>query len=210
MKWIKGIKEIFGCLPFNKSPLAIVHIDKEKGKTGFPFIIKPAASDDGLGWLFIAEPVHDQEKDKTFPPVIRIQKNRNCQKSQYAEKLQGTFFPEIFNGAKGQISKEQSEKDILFLVLVSISKHIIPGNFRDTGKKEQVPPVFPSVSGMEKAFYQKKTKNRKSNPSNITADSIKGISGASKGKKGPHSRGILGKQDKSAVIDEHDHHGNDF
>ena len=210
MKGIKSVKEVFGSFPFNKSPLAIVHINKQKGKAGFPFVIKPTASDDGLGWLFAAEPVHDQEKDKSLPSIVCIQKNRNCQEGQYAKKLLGTLFPEIFNGTKGKISKEQRKKDILFLIAVSIGKHIIPWNFRNAGEQKQISFVFPPVSGMKKAFYQKKTKNRKSNPSNITADPIKRITGVSKGKKGSHSRWILGKKDKCAVIDEHDHHGNDL
>ena len=46
---IKPVKDIFQKFSFHKSTLSIIHINGKKSETGFPFIIKPATSDDSLG-----------------------------------------------------------------------------------------------------------------------------------------------------------------
>ena len=57
-----------------------------------------------------------------------------------------------------------------------ICKHVIPRKLRDQGKEKQISAVIFSVSGMGKAFQQKKTENRKCNPSDIPADTVRRIS----------------------------------
>ena len=75
MDWIKPVKEIFRRFSVDKSPLPIVQVNGQKGETGSPFIVKPAASDDSLGSFFIAKPVHDKQENKPPPSVICLKKN---------------------------------------------------------------------------------------------------------------------------------------
>lgn len=69
MDWIKPVKEIFRRFSVDKSPLPIVQVNGQKGETGSPFIVKPAASKDRLPGLIVSHIVHDQEKK--YIPAIR-------------------------------------------------------------------------------------------------------------------------------------------
>ncbi len=84
MKRIEYIEKVFSCFSFYKTALAIVHVNGEKGKAGFPLIVEPAASDYRLGGFVAAEPVHDQQKYKTPPAIVCVQKIGDSQKSGYA------------------------------------------------------------------------------------------------------------------------------
>lgn len=79
MKRVKGVKEIFAKLSPDKTPLSIIHVDKEESEACFPFIIKPTAADYCLCHFIVAEPVHNKKKDIASPSVICIQKIRYSQ-----------------------------------------------------------------------------------------------------------------------------------
>ena len=116
MDWIKPVKEIFRRFSVDKSPLPIVQVNGQKGETGSPFIVKPAASKDRLSGLIVSHIVHDQEKNISPPSIVCFQKNGNNKQSQDAEKLHRRSGLEIFDGTKGQISEEKREKHILSFV----------------------------------------------------------------------------------------------
>lgn len=201
---IEGIEKIFPEFSPDKSPLSVVHIDKQKGKAGFPFIIQPAASDDGLSGLIIAEPVHDQKKYISFPAVIRLQIIGRDQKDCHGDHLHHLLLLEMLDGAEGQISKKQGEKYILPFISPGIGVHIVPGDFGNTGKQKKIPSIFKTVSGVEKTFHQKKTENGKSQPSDVPAYPVQGIASSKNGKPWLQSGRIHGQQDRGAVVQKHD------
>ena len=129
MDWIKPVKEIFRRFSADKSPLPIVQVNGQKGETGSPFIVKPAASKDRLPGLIVSHIVHDQQENIPPPSIVCFQKNGNNKQSQDAEKLHRRSGLEIFDGTKGQISEEKREKHILSFVTQRICKHQIPRNF---------------------------------------------------------------------------------
>ena len=54
-----------------------------------------------------------------------------------------------------------------------IGEHKVPWKFGDQCKKQKISAIFSSVMGVEKAFHQKKTENRKGTSSDIPADPVK-------------------------------------
>mgnify|MGYP000339696998 CR=1 FL=1 len=110
MHRIKPVKNIFQKFSFYKSTFTIVHINGKKSKAGFPFIVKPAASDDRLGGFIVAEPVHDQQEYKSPPSVICLQKHRDSQQCQYADKLHIPYV--IFLGEDEVAAGTVSLKDL--------------------------------------------------------------------------------------------------
>ena len=210
MQRVKSIEEIFCKFTLDETALSIVHIDGDKGKTRLPFIVEPAASDNCLSSFFAAEPVHNEEEDEAFPAIIRVQKYGDGQKSQYTQKLNGTLFPEILDGAECCIAKEQGEKYILLLVAPGIREHEIPRDFRNTGKDKKISAVFETVPCMKEALHKKKAENRESGPPNISADTVQVIISFVQGEQSLAGRLISGKQYKRRVVDQHNDHGNDF
>ena len=134
MDWIKPVKEIFRRFSADKSPLPIVQVNGQKGETGSPFIVKPAASKDRLPGLIVSHIVHDQEKNISPPSVICLQKHRDSQQCQHADKLHFLIIPEVFQGTECQVSQKQGEKYILFFISPGVGKHEVPWNLRDTCK----------------------------------------------------------------------------
>lgn len=154
MKRVKGVKEIFAKLSPDKTPLSIIHVDKEESEACFPFIIKPTAADYCLCHFIVAEPEHNKEKNITPPSVICIEKIRYTQQGKDTQKLHMLFILEIFYGTKGKVSKEQREKYVLLFIEPGVGVHKIPGYFGDTGKKKQITPIPEAVLCVEKAFHQ--------------------------------------------------------
>ena len=114
----------------DKAAFSIVHINGNKGKTGFPFITQPAASNDRLGYFLISEKIHQNEKDETTPSVICMQQDRDTEESKQREKMHPRCFPEVFKSTEGKISKKESKKNILFIsIMPGVCKHKIPRNF---------------------------------------------------------------------------------
>ena len=128
MDWIKPVKEIFRRFSADKSPLPIVQVNGQKGETGSPFIVKPAASKDRLPGLIVSHIVHDQEKNISPPSVICFQKNGNNKQYQDTEKLYQALILKIFDGTKRQVSQEKREKHILSLIRKCVCEHQVPGN----------------------------------------------------------------------------------
>ena len=129
MDWIKPVKEIFCCFSADEASFSIVQVNGQKGETGSPFIVKPAASEDCLAWLVVSHIIHDQQEDISPPSIVCFQKNGNNKQPQDAEKLYRRSGLEIFDGTKGQISEKKHEKHILSFIMQRICKHQIPRNF---------------------------------------------------------------------------------
>ena len=72
MQRIKGIEKVFAEFSSDKAPFPIIHIDKKESKAGLPFVIKPAASYNGLGGFIIPEPVHNKKEYISPPAIVRI------------------------------------------------------------------------------------------------------------------------------------------
>ena len=173
---VKGVEQIFCPLSLNEAAFAVVHIDRDKGKAGLPFVIEPAASHNGLCRLVHTEKIEKNNKNKTAPAIIRIEFYGNQQKSQDTKKLFLLIFPEVFKSPDCKISQKQGEKYILFFCPPGVRMHIIPGDFRNQCEEKEISGVFKPVSGMQKPFDQKETENGKGYPSDISADPIEGIS----------------------------------
>ena len=134
MHRIKPIKEILQKLSSDKAAFSIIHINGKKSKACLPFVVKPAASDDGLSCFVVAEPVHDQQEYKSPPSVICLQEYGDSQQCQYADKLHFLIIPEVFQRTECQVSQKQGKKYILLLISPGIGKHKVPWNLRDTCK----------------------------------------------------------------------------
>lgn len=72
MNGIKQIEQVFHPFSPDKSPLAVVHIDGNKSKTGLPFKIQPTASYNCLGRLICTQHIQDYDKNEPPPSIIRI------------------------------------------------------------------------------------------------------------------------------------------
>ena len=122
----KTSKNIFQKFSFYKSTFTIVHINGKKSKAGFPFIVKPAASDDRLGGFIVAEPVHDQQEYKSPPSVICLQKHRDSQQCQHADKLHFLIIPEVFQAQNARYPRNRVKNTFCFSylqVLVNMKFH---------------------------------------------------------------------------------------
>lgn len=129
MDWVKPVEEIFCGFSADEASFSIVQVNGQKGKSGPPFIVKPATPEDCLAWFIVSHIVHDQQEDIAPLSIVCFQKNGNNKQSQDAEKLHRRSGQEIFDGTKGQISEEKREKHILSFVTQRICKHQIPRNF---------------------------------------------------------------------------------
>ena len=65
MHRVKQIKEIFRGFSLDKAAFSIVHINGDKGKAHFPFVIHPECADKCLQDPPRADQVHDQDEQKT-------------------------------------------------------------------------------------------------------------------------------------------------
>ena len=63
MDRIKPVKEVFCRFSADKSSFSIVQVNGQKGETGPPFIIEPAASQDRLSRFIVSHIIHDQQKN---------------------------------------------------------------------------------------------------------------------------------------------------
>lgn len=71
-----------------------------------------------------------------------------------------------FHSPYGEQTEKQGKHDILIGKFQDTAvKGKIEGNFRDQGKEKKAEGIFFSVGGMKKTFYQQKTEDRKSQPS---------------------------------------------
>ena len=141
MQRVEEIEEILEVFAFDKTSFPIVQIDGDKGKTGFPFIIKPAASSDQLVHGVVAEHIHEQDKDKASPPIIRLEKIGCRKQRQEAEKLYHAFIPEILQSPAAKEPQEQSEIHILFLIEQGSRVPVIPDRFGDQGEDQKISDI---------------------------------------------------------------------
>ena len=200
---IKPVKDIFHILALYKAAFAIVHIDGQECKTCFPFIIEPAASNNSLGSFFISEPVHDEEKNKTSPSIVSLQKNRDSQQCQYTDKLHFLVVPEVFQCTECQISQKKSEKYILFLIPPGIGKHKVPWDLRDACKQKQIQSVFLTVMCMQKSLNQKKTEDRERCSSDIAEYPVPTVIHTAETEQCCSCRGIIIQDHDTGMVDEH-------
>lgn len=116
MYWIEGIKEIFAKFSLYETALSVVHINGDKSKASFPFVIKPAASNKCLCCLFKTEHIYNQKENVSSPSIVGIEVIAYKKKSCKAEKLKFLIRVKVFDYTKGEISEKQCKKHILFRV----------------------------------------------------------------------------------------------
>ena len=90
---IKQIKEVFRGFSLDKAAFSIVHINGDKRKTHFPFVIHPECADNCLQETLCAEQVHDYDQGKSMPAVISVKDTGKTKKSCNTDKLQKWIFP---------------------------------------------------------------------------------------------------------------------
>ena len=157
---VQGVEDIEEVLPGfapDEAPAAIVHAQRDEGKTGE----KPRGEEAGTRHRLVQEPLPEeiQHHDERVAgdTVVRPEEKGDGQKSRQAQRLlERVPVPEMLRGQHAEESQQQGEDDILAREMPpGAAVHQVPGNFREDGERGQQDAVLLFGTGMPEALDQK-------------------------------------------------------
>ncbi len=166
---IEPVKEVFHGNP----SFSIIKINGKEGQWSRKFPAAGGCSGNTLVSPVISEEVQDLNQQDTLIVIICMQQVPCDESEEKDENLNPSLSGKVVGCHHDQKTDQQCEKYILPLEDNETSADCqVKGNLRNQRKQEKPQGIFFLISGMEKAFYQKKTEDREGRTSDHPENTV--------------------------------------
>ena len=171
---VAGIEEIEKVTQ-SKPAFSVVEKTQNKGKRRDMFPCDRGCPDDALIESVVMEKVQHDDQKHTLIVIVRHQGIRQIHGGRNRKKLNPGHAPQLFEEIQAQKPDQQCKEYILLAPeRYACLQSIVKRKLRDKGKQKHPFTILPDRTGVEEAFHDQKTVDRKRQTADLAHESIKG------------------------------------